>query len=69
MRTFEKGNWDSGDACVICGQQGEGEIVLIPKSGTEIGNNVEAVQVYTACLTAGLWYYPDHNVIMATTDL
>ncbi len=58
MRTFKGFNSSHGAVCPICMTGDDKEIVLIPVSGTESGNNMEAIQVHTECLQRELMFYP-----------
>ncbi|MDD5355118.1 MAG: hypothetical protein PHY56_01050 [Candidatus Omnitrophica bacterium] len=54
MRVFKHGNWEIPETppCPICGTKKEGEVVLIPISGSnEEGSlNYEARQIHLECL-------------------
>jgi hypothetical protein len=65
MKTFEQGNWSHGDTCALCKTAAEGEVILVPKAGTEDGNLSEAVQIHTKCLQERLWFYPERNMVVA----
>ncbi len=68
MRTFKQGNWSGDDNCLICGTQKQGEVILVPITGTKEGNKIQAKQVHTDCLQERLMYYPEHNIIMANCE-
>lgn len=48
MRQFKEPNMNNF-TCPICESNKNEPIVLIPKPGTECGNNIEAEQVHTKC--------------------
>ena len=54
MRVFKQGNWEIPETppCPICGTKKDGEVVLIPISGSnEEGSlNYEARQIHLECL-------------------
>ena len=65
MRTFKNGNWSNPkDECPVCETNKPGEVVLVPKQGTEDGNNIQDVQVHTKCIGERMVYVEDQNVIV-----
>lgn len=68
MRTFEQGNWSNGSVCKLCAESTSGEVILVPINGTKDGNNIEACQVHTKCLSERLMFYPDYNLLIAKGD-
>jgi hypothetical protein len=63
MRTFQHFNQDDEDICPICKTNEDKEIILVPIFGTEVGKNVQAIQVHTECLGRELMYNKELNLI------
>ncbi len=66
MSTFEHFNSAGDSVCPVCGTKDDKEIVLIPIDGTEDGNNMQAIQVHTDCLS-NLSYAKEMKVIYVFT--
>lgn len=62
MKTFNFNNI-GGQICPICGTDESKDATLVPIAGTEEGNNAEAAQVHTSCLTQNMWLYPKRESI------
>jgi len=67
MRTFAHPNFAEGEKCPLCNTNADREIMLIGIAETEKGNNMQAIQVHTNCISDSLRYFKNLNFIGTKT--
>lgn len=50
-------------SCPVCGDSTDSPVTLVGIAGTEIGNNMQAIQVHVSCID--LLYYTGNNLSKA----
>lgn len=66
MKTFKQ--FPAGTSCKICQSSKEGDIVLIPITGTQDGHNAQAEQFHLECIIDKLCYDRDIDILYGVLD-